>query len=97
MRKLTQAAAVGCLGFSVMGLTGCIYSAPPRRHVVVEHEVVVEDRPVYDEREVIVTDGPHPPDRVEVITERTRPSAIWVRGHWLRVRRGWVWRGGHWE
>jgi len=96
MQKWIQAAVAGCVGFSAVGLTGCVYAYPPRRHVVVEREVVVEDRPSYDEREVVVTDGPPPPERVEVITVRPYPDAIWVRGHWVRARRGWFWVSGHW-
>lgn len=26
-----------------------------------------------------------------------RPRAIWVPGHWVARRRGWVWVGGYWR
>jgi hypothetical protein len=99
MQRAIQAAMTTLLGASILGVSGCIYAGPPR-HRYVQSEVVVEGPPppvAYDEREVVVTDGPPPPDRVEVIPARPGyPGAYWVRGHWERYRRGWVWRPGRW-
>jgi hypothetical protein len=95
MGKMSNKIAITALGLLGLGAAGCYYEPPPHRYV--EREVVVEHGPYGEEREVVVTDGPPPPERVEVVTVRPYPSAIWVGGHWVRARHGWIWMHGHWR
>ena len=46
-------------------------------------------------RAVIVA-GP-PPARVEIIPVRPFYGAVWVPGHWVYARRGYVWARGYWR
>lgn len=41
--------------------------------------------------------GAPPPDRVERIPPAPAPGWIWVRGHWFRHRRHWVWIHGFYQ
>jgi hypothetical protein len=95
MGMIINKIAVSALGLLGLGATGCYYEPPPHRYV--EREVIVDHGPYGEEREVVVTEGPPPPERVEVITVRPYPQAIWIGGHWIRARHGYVWIHGHWR
>ena len=83
----------------LLGLAGCYIEPAPRpRARVVERETVDPYGNVVA-RETIVEDGPPPPERIEVIPVAPYPTAIWVRGYWVRERyhHRWMWSPGHWR
>ena len=85
-------------GILLLGLGGC-YVAPAPAPRVVERETVDPYGNVVS-RETIVEDGPPPPDRIEVIPVAPYPTAVWIRGYYIRDRyhrRGWIWMPGHWR
>jgi hypothetical protein len=56
---------------------------------VAEERVAVREPVVYAEAA--------PPPRVEVISVSPGPRYVWMRGHWIRHRGGWVWVSGRWH
>ena len=71
----------------LLGLAGCYIEPAPRSSPcrVVERETVDPYGNVVG-RETIVEDGPPPPDRVEVIPVAPYPTAVWIRGYYVRDR-----------
>jgi len=84
----------------LLGLAGCyVQPAPAPSPRVVERETVDPYGNVVS-RETIVEDGPPPPGRVEVIPVAPYPTAVWVRGYWIRSggdNHRWIWVRGYWR
>ena len=62
------------------------------------HDVIIEEprREVVREDVVIVEEEP-PAPRVEVRGHAPSHEHAWIDGHWVRTNGHWDWRPGHWE
>jgi len=99
------AAALGLLGFGIMGceVDTVVYEPHPRREVVVEEEPppppageVVVQGPGYAVEGDVVVDAP-PEVRYEDPGPPPAVGFVWVGGFWDRRDGHYVWVRGHWD
>ena len=88
------------VAMTLLGFAGCYIEPAPRpRARVVERETVDPYGNVVA-RETIIEDGPPPAERIEVIPVAPYPTAVWIRGYWVRsggYHHRWYWVRGHWR